>query len=94
MSNIYLHPRNCRRFYSAVDNMVQGIRGANHESELSRLGENEWNQTIADAVVTELRAPSTGLTAVVKSYAGQLKKIVRIGTYKGEGLIAEKTPKL
>ena len=94
MSNICLHPRHCRRFYSAVDNVVQGIRGANLESELSRLGENEWNQTIVDAVVTELRAPSTGLTAVVKSYAGQLKKIVRIGTYKGEGLIAEKTPKL
>ena len=66
MSNIYLHPRHCRRFYSAVDNVVQGIRGANLESELSRLGENEWKQTIVDAVVTELRAPSTGLTAVVK----------------------------
>ena len=28
MSNVHLHPRNCRRFYSAVDNMVQGIREA------------------------------------------------------------------
>jgi len=39
MSNIYLHPRHCRRFYSAVDNVVQGIRGANLESELGRLGD-------------------------------------------------------
>ena len=66
MSNVYLHPRYCGRFYSAVDNVVHGIRDANLEGELGQLGESEWDQIIVDAVVTELRAPRTGLRAVVK----------------------------
>jgi len=57
MSKVYLHPRHCRRFYSAVDNVVCGIRDASLESELGKLGENECTQIIVDAVVTELRAP-------------------------------------
>ena len=31
MSNVYLHPRYCGRFYSAVDNVVLGIRDASLE---------------------------------------------------------------
>ena len=65
MSKVYLHPRHCGRFQAAVDNVVLGIRDANLVSELGKLGEAEWNQVIVDAVVTELRAPSTGLRAVV-----------------------------
>ena len=66
MSKVHLHPRYCGRFYSAVDNVTLGIREAQLENELGQLGEAEWNQTIVDAVVTELRAPRTGLRAVVK----------------------------
>jgi hypothetical protein len=65
MSKVYLHPRHCSRFQSAVDNVVLGIRDADLEDELGRLGQNEWNQTIVDAVVAELRTPNTGLRAVV-----------------------------
>ena len=65
MSKVYLHPRHYPRFYSAVDNVVCGIRDASLESELGKLGENDWNQIIVDAVVTELRAPRTGLYTVL-----------------------------
>ena len=34
-------------------------------------GEGEWNQIIVDAVVTELRAPNTGLRTVLKRLRGR-----------------------
>ena len=71
MSNVHLHPRHSPRFYSAVDNVVLGIRDAKLESELGKLGEGEWNQIIVDAVVTELRAPNTGLRTVLKRLRGR-----------------------
>ena len=71
MNNVYLHPRHCPRFCSAVDRVVLGIRDASLESELCKLGESEWNQIIVEAVVTELRAPNTGLRTVVKRLCGR-----------------------
>jgi hypothetical protein len=46
--------------------VVSGIRRADLEGWLAKLGETEWNNLIVEAVKTELIQPRSGVATVLK----------------------------
>ena len=66
MSKVVLHPKYYPRLNTAIESVVSGIRRANLEEWLARLGETEWNNVIVEAVKTELMQPSMGVATVMK----------------------------
>jgi hypothetical protein len=66
MGNVILHPKYYPRLNAAIDNVISGIRRADLEKWLARLGETEWNNVIGEAVKTELMQPRSGVATVLK----------------------------
>ena len=66
MGKVVLHPKYYLRLSAAIDSVVEGIKRADLEKWLAKLGEDEWNHVIVEAVKTELAQPSTGVPTVLK----------------------------
>jgi hypothetical protein len=66
MSNVICHPASSIRVDLAIDSIFSSIRHAQLEQRIARLSESDWSDLIADAVVSELRAPSSGFDVVLR----------------------------
>jgi hypothetical protein len=66
MSNVITYPSSNTRIDLAIDRIFSSIRYAKLEHRIARLSEGDWGDLITDAVVSELRAPSSGFGVVLK----------------------------
>jgi hypothetical protein len=67
MSNVVTYPSSNTRIDTAIERMFSSIRHARLEHRIGGLSDGDWGDLITDAVVSELRDPSSGFGVVLKS---------------------------